>query len=268
MAFKATIAFGLVNIPIKAEPAARPERVSFNMLCPICKARSKQKLWCESCDKELQRGETLKGYQYSEDRYVVVTKEELSACEPESSKVFEIEAVVSAHEVDPMLFESSYYLEPEPAGRKGYKMLLAALETEGNYAIARATMNNREHVIVMRPFNGVLAFHTMFFANEVRAVPALGLESIQVRDVELTLARQLLQANTVSFEHESYSDGYQNRVADLLQAKQEGQAIPITVKKPAARETGDLLAALTASLQGKQKAPEPDKSTAKKRKTA
>lgn len=267
MAYKATIAFGLVNIPVKAEPAARPARISFNMLCGSCKGRLNQKLWCGSCESEVARGNTLKGYEYSEGRYLIVTKEELDACEPESSKVFEIETVVSAEEVDPLLFESSYFLQPEPAGRKGYKLLLEALQAEGSYAIARATMSGREHVIIIRPFYGVLAFHTMFFTGEVRATPSLGLDSIQVKDVELALARQLLQANAAPFEHAAYADGYREKVEQLLQAKQEGQPIPITVKKPAARETGDLLAALTASLnQGNTK--EAEAKPARKRKSA
>lgn len=255
---KATIAFGLVSIPVKASPAARPARVSFNMLHDACKGRVNQKLYCASCNVDVERNTTLKGYEYAEGQYVVVTKEELDACEPESSKVFEIERTVSAEEVDPMLFESSYYLEPEPAGRKGYKLLLQALELENKYAIARATMNSREHVIVIRPYFGVLVFHTMFFQAEVRSAPSLGLEAIELKDAEVALARQLLQVEAGPFEHASYADGYQARVEDLLRAKQEGKVVAMPAKKAATKETGDLLAALTASL----------KDTEKKRKTA
>lgn len=265
---KTTIAFGLVNIPVKTSPAARPGRISFNMIHPKCKGRVNQKLWCNACNEDVARNETLKGYEFSDGKYVIVTKEELEACEPESSKVFEIECTVSAEEVDPILFESSYYLEPEPAGRKGYKLLLQALEQESKYAIARATMNSREHIIIIRAYNGVLMFHTMFFQGEVRSAPSLGLESIAIKDAELQLARQLLEVNAGPFEHQKYADGYQQAVEELLRAKQEGQPVEMPKRKEPPKETGDLLAALTASLQNRQTEAKGAASAKKARKTA
>jgi len=249
---KVSIAFGLINIPVKTETAARKDSISFNMLCPTCLGRSSQKLVCHTCnDRELKRDETVSGYEFKKGQFVTVTKEELKACEPDSNSVFEIELTVSAEEVDPLLFETSYYLTPDAGGAKGYALLLKALEEEGLYAIARATMSRREHVIIIRPYNGCLAFHTMFFASEVSAVPSLGLEAITLKEAELSLARQLLRVNAGPFEHGSYADGYQTRVEDLLQTKQAGATYEAPKKAEKKAEMGDLLEMLAASLKTK-----------------
>ncbi len=267
---KFTLAFGLLNIPVKTCTAAREERTSFNMLSPCCKTKTKQDLTCAECGEPVERGKTLKGYPIADGQWVVVTPEELKTCEPESSKVMEIVLAVNSSEIDPMLLCSSYYLEPEAAGKKGYALLLAALQAEGMFAIAKVTMSSREHIAIIRPYDGVLAFHTMYMAGEIRSTPALGLESITLKDAELELARKLLQVNAGPFEHEAYSDSYMTAVEDLLRAKQEGKSVTVMPKKATANTTGDLLAALTASLQSKANPGAPAGSAAKpgKRKTA
>ena len=245
--WRGSISFGLVVIPVKASVAARPTGISFNLL-HTCGSRISMKTWCPECEAEIERSETTKGYEFTKGQYVLVSPEELNACAPASSRSMEIDRVVDAVEVDPLLFESSYYLEPEPAGRKGYKLLHAALVTEDKYALAKLTLSGREHVVVIRPYRDCLAFHTLFYEPEVRAIPNLGLEGLAVKPAELALAQQLLRANAAAFDHAAYADGYQQAVSDLLDAKQQGKKVKVMPKKPAASETGDLMAALQASL--------------------
>jgi len=204
---------------------------------------------CEHCNTNVQRGSALKGYEYEEGKFLVITKEELEALEPESSKTIEITPTVDAGEIDPIFLEASCFLEPEPAGRRGYKLLLAALEAEGKYAVAKVTMYGREQVIIVRPYNGVLSFSTMFYADEVRAVPECGLKGIEVKPAELKLARQLLAANAEKFDHASYQDGYRVAVEEMLESKRTAKPTPINKKAPKkAAAQDDILSVLQASI--------------------
>jgi DNA end-binding protein Ku len=247
--WKGTLSFGLVNIPVKVSVAGRPSNIEFHTLHETCGSRIKQKIFCPSCNRDIERSETTKGYEYSKDRYVTVQEEELKAVQPESSQTLEIESIVSASEVDPMLFESSFYLEPETAGTKGYKLLYESLRQAGQYAIAKITKNNREHTIVIRPYGSCLAFHTLFYESEVRAAPSIGLDGVQVKPAELKLAGELLKAYVKPFHHGEYADNYQRAVGDLLTAKQEGHKVKTIAKKPPKKETGDLMSALNASIK-------------------
>jgi DNA end-binding protein Ku len=249
--WKGTISFGLVNIPVKVTIAARAESISFNLLHSECGSRINTKTWCPKCNKEITRKDTHRGHEVAKDQYVTVSDEELKDCQPDSSHSMEIEQCVAANAVDPLLFESSYYLEPDTAGMKGYKLLHDALRAEKRYAIARATLHSREHVIVIRPYNGTLVFHTMFYQGEVHAAPHLGLEAIPIEAKELALAKQLLRATSDKFDHAQYVDGYQQSVEKLLQAKRQGNKVHTLAKRPPQSETNDLMVALQASLKGK-----------------
>jgi DNA end-binding protein Ku len=253
---KMSISFGLVSIPIKISAAARGLRASFNLLHAECGHRIKQKTFCSHCEKEISRSDTVKGYEVEKDHFVTVTEQELDSLVPESSKVLEITAAVNASEIDPILFETSYYLEPEPAGRRGYKLLLTALEKEKKAAVAKVTMSGREQVIIIRPYRGLLMFHTMYYPDEVRSVPEFSLADIEVKPAELQLARQLLAVNTETFAHAKYKDEYLAAVEAMLEAKQSKQPIPISKGKSAKKTTAqpDILQVLAASIKGKKKA--------------
>lgn len=246
--YKGVLSFGLVTVPVKVSVAARPTGISFNML-HTCGSRINQKTWCPQCEMEISRKDTVKGYEYSKGEYLTVEPEELAGCAPESSRTMEIRQCIPEHEVDALLFESSYYLEPEPAGVKGYKLLLDALTETRQYAIATITLNSREHVIVIRPYQGVLAFHTMYYQSEVRATPAISFGGVEIKPKELALAKQLLNMHAGEFDHSQYSDGYTRAVEELLGAKQQGHKPKAPPKKAAARATGDLMDALEKSVR-------------------
>jgi DNA end-binding protein Ku len=247
-----TLAFGLVTIPIKVSTAARAKAIKFNQL-HTCGSRIKQKTVCPECEKEVESAEIIKGWE--ENNAVRPTSEEIKECLPESSKVLEIEKMVPISEVDPLLFDSSYFLAPEQAGRKAYKLLYEALKTEGKYAIGRLTMSSREHIVVIRPYRDVLVFHTMYYEAEVNERPNLDFSGITISPKEMQLAGALISAQADSFDHSAYSDGYQSQLYSMLLAMQAGQPQAEKPKaKPAATDTTDLLAALTASLSANKKA--------------
>jgi DNA end-binding protein Ku len=251
---KMTIAFGLVTIPIKISAAARGLSVSFNLLHAECNHRINQKTVCAHCDKEITRAETVKGYEVEKDTFVVITPADLEELAPESSKVMEITAAVSASEIDPILFDASYYLEPEPAGKRGYKLLLSALVKENKAAVAKVTMHGHEQIVVIRPYRGTLMFHTMFYQDEVRSVPACGLENVEVKPAELKLACQLLDVHAATFDHAAYKDEYRAAVEVMLEAKAAKKPVPISKGTPKkAAPQGDIMAVLAASIKTKSK---------------
>jgi DNA end-binding protein Ku len=249
---KMTISLGLLTVPIKVSPAARPVKAaSFNMLHNVCHQRISMPTRCEHCKVDIPRSDTVKGFEVEDGRYAIITKDELEALEPESSKTIEITSTVGAEEVDPILFETSYFVEPEPAGRRGYKLLLAALEKEKKYAVASITMHGKEQVIIIRPYKGVLMFHSMFYQDEVRDLPECGLKGIpEVNAAELKLAQQLLQANADKFDHASYSDGYRIAMEGLLEAKRTNKApvAKVAAKKVVAPQD-DIMSLLAASIK-------------------
>jgi DNA end-binding protein Ku len=252
--WKGTLAFQMITIPVKVTKAAEAESVHFNKLHAACGSRINMKTVCQGCGSNLSESETVKGYEYQKDKYITVSKEELKELEPESDKALTISSVCSASEIDPLLFEDSYYLEPELPGMYGYKLLVAALEKEKKVAVARMVMHQRQHIAIIRPYHGKLMFHTMYFADEIRSVPAFNLDSVEVRPKELELARQLLNACAEPFDHAAYKDGYREEVQAMLSAKIQGAPVAKTVAKakatPAPISLEDML---RASLKGKKR---------------
>src|SRR5215470_3155691 len=116
--WKGSLSFGLVSIPIQLSPAARTERISFNQLHQVCHTRLKQPLFCPTCNRMVERSEVEKGYEYEKDQYLLFTEQELEAVEPDSARTMEILEFVQIAEIDPLYFDASYYLQPEPEGRR------------------------------------------------------------------------------------------------------------------------------------------------------
>src|SRR5438045_4464330 len=167
--WKGHLTFGLISIPVRLFAAARGIRFSFNPLHKVCNSRLKQPLMCPTCNRNVERSEIVKGYEYEKDQYVLFTEEELDKIEPPSAKVAEILEFVKLGEVDPIYFDASYFLSPDEGGAKAYQLLMSAMQESGYAAIAKLTMHQREHIVVVRPSNKGMMLHTMFYSNEIRA---------------------------------------------------------------------------------------------------
>jgi DNA end-binding protein Ku len=195
----------------------------------------------------------VKGYEYEKDRYVVVEPEELKSLAPKTSAGMEIEEFVALSEVDPVYFETSYYVIPEEAGEKAYALLYRSMQTTGLVAIAKFAMHSREHVVVLRPGKKGLLAHTMYFVSEVRADEEHRADIAAVRDNELGLAETLIRSLTAPFEPEKYRDTYRERLESMLAQKVKGQPVAASppVSKPA--EVVDIADALRRSLANLKK---------------
>ena len=245
-----TISFGLVSIPVRLYTAASPAGVSFNQLHGVCGSRIKQQTFCPKCNKTVERSELVRGYEFAKDQYVQVKDDELKALEGEASKIIDIAEFVPLTEVDPIYFEKTYYLGPDKGGEKAYRLLADAMEKAGQVALAKYVMRGKESLVLIRPAQGGLMLHTMYFADEVRNFDEVDKgQSAKIKDGELDLALQLINGlATETFSPDRYADEYRQRVLGMINQKVEGQEV--TVSEPAAprAQVIDLMDALKESL--------------------
>src|SRR5437764_12980970 len=179
------LTFGLISMPVRLFSGARPNHVSFHMLHRDDHVRVKQQLICPEEDKVIGRDEIVKGYEFRKGEYVIIEPEAMKRIEPKTAKAMEILEFVKADDVDPIYFESSYYLMPEEAGKRPYALLQKALEDSKHVAIAKLAMHNREYTLFLRPYTGVFMLHTMYYQDEIRAVENSGKSNGYIQDADL-----------------------------------------------------------------------------------
>ena len=252
--WKGYLSFGLISVPIRLHVAARSERVGFNQIHKDCNSRIRQKLYCPSCDRVVERAELIKGYEYEKGQYVLVEEEEIKKIMPASGSTMEILEFVRLDEVDPLFFDSSFFTVPEEAGRKAYKLLVETMESAGYAAMAKVSMHQREYTVLVRPRKGGLTLHTMYYPNEIRELSEYGAPAeVEVKPQEVKLAKQLVESLAAPFEPEKYHDAYRKQLLDLVEAKRQGQAVAVA-EAPRLAPVIDLMEALRQSL-----ASQPDK---------
>ena len=248
----ATISFGLVSIPVRFYTATKPEDVHFNLLHESCGTRVNRKWWCPHHEKIVPSDELIRGYAISKNKYVTFTDEEIDALETDNNRALEITEFVDLHQIDPVFFEKAYFLGPAAGGGKTYKLLATALKKQGKVALGRWVSANREHLVVLRPYEEGLILHTMFYADEVRDFGAIEHEAGHVTEKETKLAEMLINELTESkFNPLQYKDEYRERLLDRIRAKAHGKTI--TAEEPEEEKGGeviDIMEALRRSLQG------------------
>ncbi len=253
------LTFGLISMPVRLFSGARGERVSFHMLHRTDHVRVKQQLMCPEEEVVVDRSEIVKGYEYRKGEYVIIEPEEIKKIEPKTAKAMEILEFVKADEVDPIYFETSYYLMPEEAGQRPYALLAKALEDTGHLGIAKLTMHNREYTVILRPHEGGIMLHTMYYENEVRRIENFGDTKVDVKEAEVKVAHQLIQALSAKFEPEKYHDTFEDNLKELIKAHLEGKEVTPVAKPAKVAPVTDLMAALKqslASMEGKKKGPQ------------
>ncbi|MDH4365573.1 MAG: Ku protein [Acidimicrobiia bacterium] len=252
------ISFGLVSIPVKLFSAINHKNVSFNQLDSATNSRIRQKR-VNAEGEEVPYDRIVKGYEVAKDSYVIVTDEELAALAPKASRMIDISDFVDGAEIDPVFYDSPYYLVPEELARKSYVLLCRAMEESNRVAIATFVMRTKQYLVAIRPVDGALMMSTMVYADEVVSpaeIPGLEeLADVTATEAELALADQLIDSLSSDFEPERYQDNYRLQVLDLLEAKANGQVTSVEAV-PAAADDGviDLLAALEASVNAAKEA--------------
>ena len=210
-------------------------------------SRIKQVIYCQAEDKPIPRSEIVKGYEYEKDRYVVIDDEDIKKMAPKTAKVMEILEFVKALEVDPVYFESSYYIAPDEAGEKPYALLFDALKNSGYVGVAKIAMHNREHIVIFRPGATGLMMHTMYYSNEVRKVEEFRTDTSLVKEKEKELAMSLVEALAGPFQPEKYTDTYRDNLQKMIDAKVQGHEI-VAPPQPEESKVVDIMEALKKSL--------------------
>ena len=245
------ISFGLVNVPVKLYSATRSLDVRFNQLHAVDGARIRQKRVCALDGLEVGAEEIVKGYEISPDRYVTITQAELDSVQATATRQIEIEEFVDLAEIDPLHFESSYYLVPEKLAVKSYALLHRAMSEASRVAIGRVVLRSKEYLAAIRPLGNALTMATMRFADEIVARDQLvGLPDAEteVSERELAIARQLVESLSAPFLPERYRDTYREAVLAMIERKADGEVVVSAPERVGQAKAVDLMAALEASL--------------------
>jgi len=269
--WKGYISFGLVSFPVRLLAAARPETVHFHMLHAKDLSRVKEVWYCAEEDKPIDRSEIVKGFETEKGEHVVVGAEELKKIAPPTATTMEILQFVANDAVDPIYFESSYYVAPEDKNAKPYTLFVAALADTEHQAIAKIAMHNREHVVLIRPVESGLVLHTLYYDDELHGANKGEVAAAKYSAKELDLAKTLITRLTAPFRPTQFEDTYRENVERLIEQKRKGQKVTV-VKQPRRAAVVNLMDALRRSLKaseaGAKKAPrkaQPRKPAGKRR---
>jgi DNA end-binding protein Ku len=266
-----SISFGLLNVPVKLYSAVAQRNISLREIRESDGARIRHRRVAEGTDEEVPYEKIQKAFEITSGNYVPISRDEIAALAPKKSRAVEVQDFVGLEEIDPIYFDSPYYLGPAEGAEKAYSLLASAMQASGKVAIARFVLRNKEHLAALRAQDGILTLTTMRFADEV--VPPEELEDVlpaeppKVAKKEVEMAERLIDSLTGEFEPGAYRDEYREELMALIERKAEGKEIVAPREsEPEATAAPDLMAALEesiAAVKGK-KASAPKKAAAKK----
>jgi DNA end-binding protein Ku len=250
--WKGAVSFGLVNVPVRMYTATSSHDVGFHQVHREDGGRIKYKRVCSVCGEEVSFDEIAKGYESPDGQLVILTDEDLADLPVSGSREIEVERFVPAEQIDPMLLERSYYLEPDRTGTKPYALLREALAEAERMALVRVAIRNRSTMAVLRVRDDVIVLQTMLWPDEIRQPEFdTGADAADLRPQELAMAASLIDSMTGDYDPEEFDDDYRDAVVALLEGKVAGGD---ATQAPAAREAAsgaevvDLLAALQRSV--------------------
>jgi DNA end-binding protein Ku len=247
-----SVSFGLVNVPVRMYSAISETDLRFHLIHEPDGGRIGYQKICKEEGEPVPEDEIVKGFEFKEDEFVVLTDEDFDAAKAEGVKSIEISDFVPYDEIDPIFFEKTYYLGPQSGGEKVYALLREAMEKTGLAGIAKFVMRDRQHLGCLRVREGTLTLEKMFFHDEVRPIDEIAPRNAKVSKSELDMATSLIEQFTGTFEPEKYEDTYRAALCDVIRAKRKGKTI--TAPEPEAEEEPtDLMEALRASVEAAKK---------------
>jgi DNA end-binding protein Ku len=247
----ASLTFGLVSIPVRLFPATSSKTVSFHLLHAKDQTRIQQKIYCPKEEKIVDRSELVRGYEIEKDRYATFTDEELKKLEAQADRAVEISEFIPASEVDPVYFENSYLLGCEPTSAKAYHLLQEAMTKADRVGVAKYTMRGKERLVLIRPYEGGLMLHTMYYSDEIRTFGEIDHgANAPVKESELVLAKRLLDDLTQKkFNPSEFKDNYRERVIEAAEQKMAGHELTEPAPEVRQGKVIDLMSALKESLK-------------------
>ena len=246
-----TISFGLVTVPVKLYATAQTgAKVSFNLMHEACRSRLRQQYVCTQCEEIVEREDIVKGYEFAKDQYVLFTTEELDAIETPRTEGIEIVEFLPADQVDPVWYDRAYYLGPDKAGARAYRLLSEALTRTDRVAIGQYAARGKAYLVMVRPSDGGLVMEQLRYADEVRPFSEVPRDEVELKKQELELATKFVeQASAEDFDPGRFKDVVREQMLELISRKVEGEEISVAPTAEAKPQIIDLMAALKASLE-------------------
>ena len=245
-----TLTFGLISLPVKLYTGPRSDKsLSFHRLHDACHGSLNQQMVCKACDVTVHTENILSGYEFAKGQFVIVDKDELKAFEPESSKVLDVGEFYPASQIDPILYEESYFLSPQDGGHRAFHLFRQAMRKADVVGITKMTTHGREHLVAIRPFGEGMVVSKLYYSNEAKAFefPA---QTETITESQVKLATQVIAAMTAEtpFELGQYQDTYAANVRGLLDARVSGKEVVTPTVKARVPSPTNIEDALTASL--------------------
>ena len=251
------ISFGLVSVPVKLYAAVSQKDVSFHQIDKQSGSRIRYKRVSDKTGREIPYERIAKGYEISDDEYVVIDKDELEQFAPDATKRIDIEDFIDLPEIDPIYYEHTYFLSPDKGGDKAFALLRKAMDDSDKVGIGRVVIRTKQYLAAVRPYGKKgLALETMYFPDEIvdeEEIPGLPDRMPKVSDKELSMARKLVDSLSTEFDPSKYHDEYRERVLDFLKKKAKGKTVTIEEPGEETAAVTDLMEALRASVEGKRK---------------
>lgn len=247
-----SISFGLVTVPVKLYTATSPHKVSFHQFQEGTGERIRYQRVAEGTGEEVDYADIVKGAEVEKGRHVIVTREELEAIEPGKSRSIDIEDFVDLDEIDPIAWNTTYYLGPDgETAERPYRLLLEAMRSTNKVAIARFVMRTKQYLATIRPIGDLLGLETMFFADEIRSADAVegAPVDVEVDDRQLGIAEQLIDSMATTWDPAQYRDTYHERVLELIERKAQGEDVVVEPEREETPEVASLMDALEASVR-------------------
>ena len=250
--WRGAIQFGLVTIPVKLYLATESGGIGFNMLHKKDNSRIQMKIYCPVDDEVISRSDTVRGYEWSKGKYVVIDDEDLESVPLKTVRSIEIEAFVPADEAEAKgtrFVKQAYYLEPDEIGRKAFYLLKAVLAETNKTAICKIVLKDREQLAALNPFDKTMLLQTLHWPDEVRSLEELNLpeDEIEIKPAERKMAEQLIASMGEDFDPAEEHDEYREALMKVIEAKIAGEK-PVPAKQAEPTKIGDLMAALEASV--------------------
>lgn len=246
-----SISFGLVNIPVRMYSAASPrEGIEFDMLHKDDHAPIRYARICRKDGEEIPWNDIIKGYEYREGDYIVLSKKELESLDPKKTQTIDIQQFVDEADIDIRYFEKPYYLEAVKGGEKAYALLRAALEKSNKLALAKFVLHERDHVAVIKPVGRALILNQMRFPTDLRGASELHFPTDKdVTAKEVEMAVKLIRQETKPFVAEDLHDTYTEELEEMIKLKTKGKKVKKPAHEPEHTSAKDLMSALKASLK-------------------
>lgn len=250
--WKGSIAFGLVNIPINLYSAIEARGIKTKLLYKKNLSPIRYKRWCDGCKKEVPWEDVVKGFEIGEDEYIVMTQKELESIKPDKSKAVDIVEFIEIQQIDPIYFNSHYYIGPEKSDEKAYFLFKEILEQTGKMAVGQFIMHEKMHTCAIESYREGLLLTTLNYGYEIRNISEIKelKAKPKLSKQELELAKKLIEKITVKkFDITIFKDTFHDSLVELLKKKEKGQKITIEKKEQPKTKEENLIAALKASLK-------------------